>query len=128
MSKKTYRGRTEDAEASFLSAEFWKPGVRVVGVVGRMYESQNGRCYVLHLVTPVEVAGEKQDEVAIGNLTGFRMACQAAGVSDLRVGDQLVVECTAIEAAKKKGMSPRPNFAVEVTREDQPDDGFAPLD
>jgi len=125
---KTFRGKTEDAEAPFLSAEFWKPGVRAAGVVERTFESQNGRCYVLRLITPVEVAGEKLDEVTIGNLTGFRMACQAAGLSDLRVGDQLVVECTAIESAKKKGMSPRPNFAVEVTRDDKPDEEFAPLD
>jgi len=111
---KQFHGRTEDADSVFLSAEFWKPGVKIVGTVARTFESENGPCYVMDLVNTVELEGERVDQVSIGNLTGFRMALQAAGLERLQVGDQLHVECTGLKPTSKG--SPRANFEIEVTR------------
>lgn len=111
---KTYKGRTEDADSVFLGAEFWKVGVKIAGKVIRTFESENGPCYVLDLVNAVELDGERVDQVSIGNLTGFRMALQAAGLEHLQVGDQIHLECTGLKPTTKG--SPRANFAVEVTR------------
>ena len=111
---KQFRGRTEDADSVFLSAEYWKPGVKITGKVIHTFESENGSCYVLDLVNAVELEGERVDQVCIGNLTGFRMALQAAGLERLQVGDQIHVECTGLKPTSKG--SPRANFEVEVTR------------
>jgi hypothetical protein len=111
---KQFHGRTEDADSVFLSAEFWKPGVRIAGKVIRTFGSENGPCYVLDLVNAVELDGERVDEVSIGSLTGFRMALQAAGLERLQVGDQIHLECTGLKATTKG--SPRPNFGIEVSR------------
>jgi hypothetical protein len=111
---KIYRGRTEDADSVFLGADFWKPATKVAGKVVRSFESENGPCYVLDLLQSVELEGELVDRVSIGNLTGFRMAIQAAGLERIQVGDQLHLECTGLKQTSKG--SPRPNFAIEVTR------------
>lgn len=111
---KQFRGRTEDADSVFLGADFWKPGVKIAGKVIRTFESENGPCYVLDLVNAVELDCERVDQVSIGNLTGFRMALQAAGLERLQVGDQVHVECTGLKATTKG--SPRANFEIEVTR------------
>lgn len=111
---KQFRGRTEDADSVFLGAEFWKPGVKIAGKVVRAFASENGPCYVLDLVGAVEFEGERVDQVSIGNLTGFRMALQAAGLERLQVGDQIHLECTGLKATTKG--SPRPNFEIEVNR------------
>lgn len=111
---KQFRGRTEDADSIFLGAEFWKAGVKIAGAVVRTFESENGPCYVLDLVNAVTVNGELADRVSIGNLTGFRMALQAAGLERLQVGDQIHLECTGAKPTSKG--SPRANFAIEVTR------------
>jgi hypothetical protein len=111
---KQFRGRTEEADSVFLSAEFWKPGVKIAGIVVRAFESENGTCYVLELTNPVEVDGESVDQVSIGNLTGFRMALQAAKLERLQPHDQVHLECTGLKPTTKG--SPRPNFAIEVHR------------
>jgi hypothetical protein len=110
----TFRGRTEDADSVFLDAKFWKTGVHISGKVIRTFESENGPCYVLDLLDPVEVAGENVDRVSVGNLTGFRMALQAAGLQSLKIGDTVHLECTGLKQTTKG--SPRPNFEIEVTR------------
>lgn len=116
-----FRGKTEDAEAPFLGAEFWKKGVKIAGVVTRVFETQldegkRGVCYVVRLVEPMELAGEEVEEVSVGNLTGFLMAMQGAKVSALLPNDKLYLECTGVKEARKPGFSPRINFALEVTR------------
>lgn len=111
---RTFKGRTEDADSGFLNAEFWKPGVKIAGKVIRMFGSENGLCYVVELITPVELDGEHVHQVSIGNLTGFRMALQAAGLEGLQVGDQVHVQCTGLKPTTKG--SPRANFEIEVTR------------
>jgi hypothetical protein len=113
---KQFIGRSEDAAAPFLDAKFWTPGMRVAGKVVRTFESENGPCYVLELLgTETEVNGETAAQVSIGNLTGFRMALQAAGLDGLRIGDAVHLECTG-KTSTTKG-SPRVNFEIEVTRE-----------
>jgi len=109
-----FRGRTEDAAAPFLDAKFWTPGMSVAGKVIRMFESENGPCAVLALIDPVKADGKMDEIVSIGNLTGFRMALQAAGLESLQVGDHIHVECTG-KTSTEKG-SPRVDFAVEVNR------------
>jgi hypothetical protein len=111
---KQFRGKTEDADSIFLSAEFWKPGVKVAGKVARTFESENGPCYVLDLLTPVLVDGESADRVSIGNLTGFRMSLQSCGLERLQPGDTIHLECTSLKPTTKG--SPRANFEIEVTR------------
>ena len=111
---KTFKGRTEDADSVFLGADFWKQGVKIVGKVVRTFDSENGPCYVLDLVNPVQLDGETVDQVSIGNLTGFRMALQAAKLDKLQVGDAVHLECTGLKSTTKG--SPRANFEVEITR------------
>lgn len=111
---RTFTGRTEDVDSVFLGAEFWKPNKKISGRVARVFDSQNGPCYVLEPVDGVEIDGEKQDTASIGNLTGFRMALQAAKVDRLLVGDMLSLTCTGLHQTGKG--SDRPNFLVEVVR------------
>lgn len=111
---KQFRGRTEDADSIFLSAEFWKPGAKIAGKVIRVFDSENGPCYVLDLVNPIPMNGDTVDRVSVGNLTGFRMALQAAGLDRLQVNDAIHLECTGLKSTTKG--SPRPNFEVEITR------------
>ena len=122
----TFSGKTEDAEAPFLDAGFWFPDVKVVGVVERTWKSSNGECYVLDLSSPVTINKNEEKRVSIGNLTGFRMALDAAGLKGLLVRDIVEVECTSINSPTKAGQSPRPNFKVKVTRpvSELPDDPF----
>ncbi len=109
-----FRGKTEDADSIFLGAKFWKPGLKIAGKVIRTFDSENGPCYVLGLLDAVKVNGELFEQVSIGNLTGFRMALQAAGLDGLQVNDAVHLECTGLESTTKG--SPRLNFSIEVTR------------
>lgn len=112
---KPIKGRTEDAEARFLDASFWKKGVRIVGFVDRSFQTVNGECYVLVLQDPAEIDGESEEKVSIGAMKGFQMALQAANYPKLHKGDLLVAECTGLTTPKKEGHSPRVNFAIEIT-------------
>jgi hypothetical protein len=112
---KQFKGRSEDAAAPFLDAKFWGPGVSVAGKVIRTFESENGRCFVLDLRETVKLNDVITEQVSIGNLTGFRMALQAAGLDSLQVGDAIYLECTG-KTSTNKG-SPRVDFEIEVTRE-----------
>jgi hypothetical protein len=117
MAEKVFKGRTEDAEAPFLNAKFWRKGMTVAGVVERSFVTENGNCFVLHSLKPIQIDGEETDRFSIGGMAGFRMALQAAGVDALRLGDRLFIECTGETPAVKEGNSPRVNFAVELTRQ-----------
>lgn len=112
----TFKGRTEDATAPFLGADFWKPGIKITGKVIRCFESSNGPCVVIRLAKPLRLNGEDCEEISIGNLKGFVMALQAAGLSGLQVNDVLYAECTGFSDTTK-GHS-RGNFCVEVVRPD----------
>jgi hypothetical protein len=111
---KQFKGRSEGAAAPFLDAKFWAPGTKVAGKVIRTFESENGRCYVLDLINGTKVNGAKTNQVSIGNLTGFRMALQAAGLDSLLVEGAVYIECTG-KTSTNKG-SPRVDFEIEVTR------------
>jgi len=67
----------------------------------RKFESANGLCYGLELVTPVWLTGQETSEVTRGNLTGLRMALQAPGMEKLLVGDAIELECTALQPTNK---------------------------
>jgi hypothetical protein len=110
-----FTGRSEGAAAPFLDAKFWAPGISVTGRVIRTFESENGPCYVLELRDQVKVNDTIAEQVSIGNLTGLRMALQAAGLDSLRVGDSVYIECTG-KTSTNKG-SPRVDFEITVTRE-----------
>jgi hypothetical protein len=109
-----FTGRTEDAAAPFLGAEFWKKGTKIIGRVVRTFKSANGDCYAIRPAQATQVNGETCEEVSVGNLTGFLMALQAAGLDRLQVGDVLYLECTGF-APTTKGHE-RANFYVEVER------------
>ena len=105
-------GRTSDVSNNFLGSEFWDEGVSIKGRVLRKFESANGQCYALELSDPVEIDGEPTKEVALGNLTGLRMAIQAAGVSDLEVGDSIELQCTGLQPTGKG--NPRIDFKIQI--------------
>lgn len=113
-----FKGRTEDAEAPFLTADFWREGVVIRGAVEKLFNTKlnNMPCYVLNLEDPIEVGGESQDRVSVGNMAGFQMAMQAAGVTQLRAKDIIELECTGVKKSKKEGYSDRVNFDLKVTR------------
>jgi hypothetical protein len=69
-------GRSQDVANNFLGSEFWQPGVHISGRVLRKFESANGQCYALELDERVGINGEDTRDVALGNLTGLRMAVQ----------------------------------------------------
>lgn len=76
-------GETGDVANNFLGAEFWQPGTTITGTVVRKFESTNGLCYALQLSEPVQLNRQETSDVALGNLTGLRMALQSAGVEEL---------------------------------------------
>jgi hypothetical protein len=109
-----FKGRTEDAAAPFLGADFWKPGVKILGKVTRCFDSENGPCTVIRLAKPLHIGNDEYQDVAIGGLKGFQMALQAGGLNGLRTGDTLYAECTGFSETTK-GHS-RANFEIEVER------------
>src|SRR6202167_974497 len=94
-------GQTSDVSNKFLGSDFWQPGVAIRGVVLRKFESANGQCYALELSEPVELGVDSTNEVALGNLTGLRMAIQAAGATELEIGDKITLECTDLQPTGK---------------------------
>jgi hypothetical protein len=110
-------GRTNDVAGNFLGSEFWQPGVNIHGTVIRKFESANGQCYALELDEPVTLSGNQATEVALGSLTGLRMAIQAAGIEDLEVGDKIALECTALQPTTKG--NPRIDFKIQIDRQSQ---------
>ncbi|SRR6266851_6196065 len=116
--RKEYEGRTEDAEAPFLNAEFWQIGRIIRGVVYRTKETEiegkKSPAIELDLETPVEIEGEEWERVSVGNLSGIRMALQNYRPNVIKSKDFLELECVSIKKAKKEGFSDRINFRVKV--------------
>jgi hypothetical protein len=108
-------GQSQDVANNFLGSEFWQPGTRINGRVLRKFESANGQCYALELDGPVDLNGEATKEVALGNLTGLRMAIQAAGAEDLALGDRITLECTGLQPTAKG--NPRIDFKIKIHRQ-----------
>lgn len=117
---KTFQGRTEDATAPFLNAEFWKKGTKLQGVVSRTFQIQNGtklqNCITLQLQNPVTVDGKKEELVSIGDMAGLRMALQAAGCDELQRNDAVLLECTGRTPSEDKTKSDRVDFAITISR------------
>jgi len=116
MAEQTFAGRTEDVEGVNLDSTFWRQGRAIVGRVKLVKMFNNERSYVIELDEAVGVDGQEETVVAIGNLSGFKMALQAARLDGLRLGDRVTVECTGFKKATKEGYSDRINFAVSVKR------------
>jgi hypothetical protein len=116
MADKVFKGRTEDAEAPFLSADWWKPGSKIVGTVDRSFMAGEQKCYGLSLLVPVAIDGEETTQVSLGSMAGLRMALQAARLVEFQPRDRVVLVCTGKTPSKKEGNSPRVDFEVEVTR------------
>jgi len=119
---RTFRGKTEDAEVPFLTADFWDQGKEISGRVERVFSAklegrENGsRSYVIDLDDRVELGGEEVEKVSLGSSAGLLMAFQAAGLDTLLPGDSIHLKCTGKKAAKKEGYSARVDFEVEVIR------------
>ena len=115
-------GKTTEADAPFLGADFWTQGKSINGEVLYSFQTENGPAYALQLVKPVEFDGKEHRIVALGNLAGFRMALQAAERIRLQVGDRVFLRCVS-ETESGKG-SPRVDFEVEVEWDEQDDREF----
>lgn len=117
---KVFQGRTLDADAPFVGGDFWEVGKVIRGEVAKikpsMMAGKNTLIYVIELDAPVEIDGEEWDRVSLGNLTGFQLVLQDAGIDRLFLKDQIEMECESIKKPKKEGYSPRPNFILKVTR------------
>lgn len=146
-----FSGRTVDAEAPFLSASFWKEGVSVRGVITKIFETEmlkdgiakKSKCYTLDLnptQTPelmallklaggvctgsVDVEGEEQERVSVGNMAGLQMALTVMkrerdgklGTLSPQLKDVLEITCAGVKPATKEGYSDRVNFDVKITR------------
>lgn len=109
-----YKGRTEDAASPILGAQWWTKGKQITGKVLRSFKTENGECYSLHLGQAVKVGEEETQQVSVGALKGFQMALAAAGLSGLREGDVVLLECTGSTGTDKG--NPMVNFYVEVQR------------
>jgi hypothetical protein len=107
-------GRTDEVANNFLGSDFWRPGVGISGTVVRKFESANGQCYALELDEPVDLNNEPTQEVALGNLTGLRMAIQAAGAEDLQAGYKIALESTEQQPTSKS--NPRIDFKLQIER------------
>jgi hypothetical protein len=116
MEEKVFKGRTEDAQAPFLGADWWEKEKHIAGIVERVFTVNEKPAYVVKLLAPVALDGEEVEQVSIGNSAGFQMALQAAHLSGLRVTDRLHVVCTGKTPSKTEGFSPRVDFEIEVTR------------
>jgi hypothetical protein len=116
MGDLVFRGDTENAEAPFLSTEFWKKDTRIIGIVERVFKIDGRNNYAVKLAKPVEVEGEECDVVSIGESAGLRMAMQDAKLRELRVDDTVMLLCTGEKPATKAGNSPRKNFQIEIKR------------
>lgn len=112
----TFKGRSEDAEAPFLSTDFWTKDKRLVGIVDRVFKIDGRDNYAVKLAKPIELHGETVDVVFVGESAGLRMAMQAARLRELRVEDRVNLLCTGETASKEAGKSPRKNFEIEVQR------------
>jgi hypothetical protein len=119
MTEKLYKGRTEDAALPFLSATFWKQGTKVSGVIERLFKAGDQQCATVRCLSPITVDGTETDTVNVGAMAGIRMALQAAHLKGFAEGDRIWLECTGFEPPKKAGNSPRVNFKVEVSRDDE---------
>jgi hypothetical protein len=130
--------REKAADAPFLSAGFWKPGVAITGEVVSVHNSSNGPYIAVELfpstfehetlgtyttlsfVELPDADGNWRDfsVVRIGNLAGLGLARRAALAEqkDKRfvVGDRLQILCTGITPATKEGYSDSPNFELGI--------------
>lgn len=111
-----FNGTTEQAKAPILSADFWKKGVTVEGMVTGSYQTRNGVCYEITLRKPIKVNGHDEEKVSIGGLKGFEMALRASGADRLEVDDAVIIKCTGLTPAEKKGYSAMVNFDVSIDR------------
>lgn len=111
---KTFTGTSEQANAPFLEAGFWKKGVRIEGIVLRTFQTMFGENYVLHLKTPVKVKGKAEQQVSLGQNAGLKMALNACGAKKLQEDDVVILECTGTTDVGKE--SPRTDFKIAVTR------------
>lgn len=109
-------GESREVANNFLGSQFWQPGTAISGTVLRAFESANGLCYGLQLSAPVNLNGQETSEVALGNLTGLRMALQAAGAEELQVGDRIELECTGLQPTNKG--NDRIDFKIHIDRAD----------
>lgn len=117
---KQFVGSTEDATTVILGAPRWKKGMKISGVVQRMWNSTNGPLCSLLLKEPITIDGEKTNKVSLGSMKGLNMALQAAGVGEditfLQAGDAIVVEHTGLQKSDDATKNDMLLFKVAVNR------------
>jgi hypothetical protein len=125
MTAKVMQGKTEEAIAPILGAQFWTKGTEITGVVTGKFDTANGTAYNIKLDKQIEISGEilkpkqdgnvKLDHMSIGNMKGFEMAIRAAGAEGLERGDKIRLRATG-ETGTDKG-NPMVNFMIRIERE-----------
>src|SRR6266852_5278212 len=99
-------------DAPFLSAAYWKKGVKATFEVLSTHKSTNGPYVGVKLVTPetVQIDGKEHSLVRIGNLAGIVLArmdtLAEAKNKYFAVGDKVFLRCTGITPPEKEGHSP----------------------
>jgi hypothetical protein len=113
------------ADAPFLSAGFWKKGVKVSFEVLSSHKSTNGPYVGVRLIKPESILMDGKDQrfVRIGNLAGITLArMQALAEAKIKYfvpGDKVYLECTGVTPPEKEGHSPSPNVVLEIIRPDE---------
>jgi hypothetical protein len=114
-----WTGRSDDIAVPLLSAEFWKEGTEVSGVLeGARDQKMGGRAYKLTLYVAVSIDGEEVEVVELPGLTGVKNALQSLRDKgyQLKKGDLWNVRCVGIIKAKKEDFSDSPEFQIDVIR------------
>ncbi len=128
---KRFTGKTTDADAPFLGAEFWTDGKSVTGIVSKIFDTEverkgvlvRAKALQLLLYEPVDVDGEEWDRVSVGNLAGIKMAIDVAKDESgkplgggIILKDIVTLTCEGRKKAKKADYSDRLNFILEIER------------
>ena len=115
--------------APFLSAEYWRKGVKVSFIVLGVHRAAGtyGPYISAQLVLPAKTKTPATGDteftcVRIGNLAGITLArmqaLDGAKNKNFVVGDRVFLKCTGISKAKEAGHSDSPDFEMEIDREE----------
>lgn len=117
--KQSWTGRSDEIAVPLLSAEFWKEGTEVDGVLdSRREQKMGGMAYRIVLNSAIALDGEDVSIVELPSLTGVKNALEALRTKgyQLKKGDMWHIECVGIRKSKKEEFSDSPEFQIDVIR------------
>lgn len=107
-----YKGSTKEAEAPFVT---WKKGTEIVGTIRNSFQTNNGPAFTVQLKASMTVEGKKVDRVSFNaNKAGIKMALQATGAGEFKIGDRIVLQCIGGTSTDKG--NDRHDFALAIDR------------